>query len=214
MQLVDVRDASEYRLGHPEGAHHMPYPRVFQACQPHPSGALEAELRSEDGSQCRYGVRPGSEVRMTAQALFDAMEAAFPYKDAPLALIGRTGAHGAQVAHLLARPQQLLGTAYAGKGYTQVYNVVEGFVGSPQWLLDPATQRLVTRDKKTVPLPSPINTEGAFYGVQPLAQDLNRDGQITLADYSGWRYHQGLPFVTSLLPSLLHDAAQPYYAEP
>ncbi|MDO4970279.1 MAG: rhodanese-like domain-containing protein, partial [Comamonadaceae bacterium] len=39
MALLDVRDATEYRMGHPEGAFHVPYPRIYRQCQPHPSGA-------------------------------------------------------------------------------------------------------------------------------------------------------------------------------
>lgn len=213
MALVDVRDATEYRLGHPEGARHLPYPRLYQACQPHPSGAAEAPVRNEDGSACRYGAAPQGEVQADAAQWWASVEAALPYKDAPLAVLGRTGAHGAQVANLLARPDLVLGKDFEGKGYQQVYNVWEGYVGVPLVAQDAATLQVLTAQAKPAKV-AMANTQVQWLSVQPAPLDLDGDRKLTPAEYSGWRYYQGLPFVTSVLPSLRSELAQPYYERP
>lgn len=213
MTIIDVRDATEYRLGHPEGARHMPYPRVYQACEAHPFGAAQAQIRSDDGSVCRYGVVKGSTVSSSAADLFNAAQAALPYKDVPIAVLCSTGACAAVAANLLARPESALGQAYAGKGYTEVYVIQEGFVGEPVVARDMATGRVASLDKKGDKLGVEMGKAKA-YGVQPLAQDVNNDGKITEADYSGWRNFLGLPYVVSMHANLLSDAAQPYYDQP
>jgi rhodanese-related sulfurtransferase len=63
-------------------------------------------------------------------------------------------------------------------GYTHVRNIWQGFSGRPKVSLVGDT----------------------LYG--PL--DLNHDGQITAADNDGWRYYQGLPYSTRLVPRLLY----------
>lgn len=212
MALIDVRDASEYRLGHPEGARHLPYPRVFQACLPHPSGAPQAPVRSEDGSQCRYGAVAQGAVPANAAQWWANVQAAFPYKDAPLAVLGRTGAHGAEVANVLARPESVLGKSFEGQGYQQVYNVWEGFVGQAMPAQDPHTGRVLTAQAKGAAVQ--MAAQGQWFGVEPVALDVDGDGKATTTDFSGWRYFQGLPFVTSVLPSLRSEVAQPYYERP
>src|SRR5574343_454006 len=52
LMIVDVRDATEYRRGHPVGARHIPYPRVFQECNANPKAPDDQVLRSEDGGSC------------------------------------------------------------------------------------------------------------------------------------------------------------------
>ncbi|MCG7874083.1 MAG: rhodanese-like domain-containing protein [Candidatus Thiodiazotropha lotti] len=44
--IIDVRDATEYRMGHPKKAIHMPYPRIYRECADN--------LRTEDGA-CASG---------------------------------------------------------------------------------------------------------------------------------------------------------------
>lgn len=213
MALLDVRDATEYRLGHPEGARHLPYPRIYQQCQPHPSGAPEAQIRSDDGSVCRFGVMAGSEVVMSAQDFWQALQETLPYKDAPVAVLCRTGACAADVANLMARPDLALGSAYIGKGYKAVYVIKEGFVGEPLMVVDPASGQVLTTDKKG----EKFKAEGVkqtLYRASPVALDINKDGKITQEDWGGWRNFLGLPYAVSMPPSLLSDAAQPYYEKP
>lgn len=213
MTIIDVRDASEYRLGHPEGARHMPYPRVYQACQAHPFGAAEAQIRSDDGSECRYGAVKGSVIASSAAELFKAAQTTLPYKDVPIAVLCRTGACAADAANLLARPESLLGSTYVGQGYSEVYVIQEGFVGEPLAARDAASGRIASLEKKGEKLGVEVGKSKA-YGVQPLAQDANNDGKITQADYSGWRNFLGLPYVVSMHANLLSDVAQPYYGKP
>lgn len=213
MALIDVRDATEYRLGHPEGARHLPYPRIYQQCQPHPSGAPQAQIRSDDGGQCRYGSVPGSEVRSSAADFWQAVQAALPYKDAPVAVLCRTGACTVEVANLMARPDLLVDKALVGQGYQAVYVVQEGFVGVPMPATDAATGQVLSTDKKG----EKFKPEGApytFYRATPVPVDVNQDGKITEADWSGWRNFMGLPYVLSMQPSLLSEAAQSYYDQP
>ncbi|MEZ2740026.1 rhodanese-like domain-containing protein [Comamonas jiangduensis] len=213
MALIDVRDATEYRLGHPEGARHLPYPRIYQQCQPHPSGAPQAQIRSDDGSQCRYGVVPGSEVRQDAAAFWQAVQEALPYKDAPVAVLCRTGACAADVANLLARPDLLVDKGLAGKGYQTVYAIREGFVGEPMVAVEAASGKVLSTDKKGEKFTHPAGKQ-TFYSATPVALDVNQDGQITQADWSGWRNFLGLPYVLSMQPNLLNEAAQNYYDKP
>lgn len=213
MALIDVRDATEYRLGHPEGARHLPFPRVYQPCQPHPSGAPEAQIRSDDGSQCRYGAVAGAEVRQSAQAFWQAAQTALPYKDAPVAVLCRTGACAVDAANVLARPDLWVDKALQGQGYQAVYVIQEGFVGEPMAARDSASGQLLSTDPKGRQWHSG-STQPALYSVQPVPWDVNQDGKITPADYSGWRYFLGLPYVLSMPHSLRSDVAEPFYDKP
>jgi rhodanese-related sulfurtransferase len=67
-------------------------------------------------------------------------------------------------------------------GYTQVRNIWEGYVGV--YLTAPKTQ--ADGSVKTEPV------------------DLNHDGELNDQDKNGWRYHQGLPYDTRLLPKLIY----------
>ncbi len=213
MALLDVRDATEYRLGHPEGARHLPYPRMYQQCQPHPSGAPEAQIRSDDGSQCRYGVVQGSEVRTSADSFWQAVQAVLPYKDAPVAILCRTGACAVDAANVLARPDLFIDKRFAGQGYTEVYVIKEGFVGEPMAAVDAQTGKLLSIDKKGEKLKL-ANSSPTFYGTTPVALDVNKDGKITQTDWSGWRNFLGLPYGVSMLPNLLSEPAHNYYDKP
>jgi len=213
MALIDVRDATEYRLGHPEGARHLPYPRIYQQCQPHPSGAPQAQIRSDDGSQCRYGVVPNSEVRQSAAAFWQAVQEVLPYKDAPVAVLCRTGACAADVANLLVRPDLLVDKGLAGKGYQTVYAIREGFVGEPMVAVETGSGQVLSTDKKGVKF-TPAAGKQTFYRATPVALDVNQDGKITQADWGGWRNFLGLPYVMSMQPNLLSEAAHNYYDQP
>jgi len=213
MALLDVRDATEYRLGHPEGARHLPFPRIYQQCLPHPSGAPEAQIRSDDGGECRYGVVKGSEVRMDAAAFWKAVQEVLPYKDAPVAVLCRTGACAADAANLMARPDLWVNKSLVGQGYKAVYVIKEGFVGEPLPAVDVATGKLLSTDAKG----SKFKPEGAkqtLYAFTPVPWDVNPDKKINQADWGGWRNFLGLPYVVSMPPSLLNEAAQPYYDQP
>ena len=213
MAVLDVRDATEYRLGHPEGARHLPYPRIYQACQPHPSGAPEAQIRSDDGGDCRYGALKDGEVRMSAADFWQAVQATLPYKDAPVAVLCRTGACAADVANLMARPDLWVSKELAGQGYQSVYAILEGFVGEPLHAVDAASGKQLSADKKGQALPLEPS-RSTWYGTTPVALDVNRDGKITQEDRGGWRNFLGLPYVLSMQPNLLSDAAQSYYEMP
>lgn len=213
MTIVDVRDATEYRLGHPESARHLPYPRMYQACEAHPFGAAQAQVRSDDGGECRYGAVPGSVVAVSALDFFQAVQAALPYNDLPVAVLCRTGACAAEAANLLAQPEKVLGAAYAGKGYREVYVIQEGFVGMPLVARDAVTGRVASSEKKGEKL-SADSAKRQAYGMQPLAQDANNDGKITAADYGGWRNFLGLPYGVSMHQNLISETAQPYYELP
>lgn len=212
MALIDVRDASEYRLGHPEGARHVPYPRVYQQCQPHPSGAPEAQIRSDDGSQCRYGVVPGSQVGVTPAQFWQAVQDVLPYKDAPVAVLCRTGACAVDVANMLARPDLAVHPSLAGQGYLAVYAIKEGFVGDPIPATDPATGHVLhSRDQKGRTFKADHRT---LLATPAVAWDANGDGRIDALDLSGWRNFLGLPYVLSMPRNLLSEMAQDYYALP
>ena len=213
MALIDVRDATEYRLGHPEGARHLPFPRLYKQCQPHPFGAAEAQIRSDDGSQCRYGAVPGTVGRVSAADFWQAVQAVLPYKDAPVAVLCRTGACAAEAANVLARPDLLVDQRWAGQGYTEVYVIREGFVGEPLVAVDAASGRVLSTDKKGDKLKLD-GGGGSFYGGAPVALDVNKDGKLTEADRGGWRNFLGLPYAVSMHPNLLSDAAQAYYDKP
>jgi rhodanese-related sulfurtransferase len=209
LTIVDVRDATEYRLGHPAGARHIPYPRVFQECNPNPKAAGDQVLRSEDGGTCLHGTKKDSVVRMSDEELFKAFEAAYPDKNQPLALLCRTGSRSAKAGNVLSNPEKYLGAAYAGRGYRQVFNIWEGFVGMPLVPIHPDTRTVIGSEGKVVQIT--LENGKQAVGFQPAYLDLNKDGKISNADMDGWRYHQGLPFDTALDKALASSKAAPFY---
>lgn len=209
LAIVDVRDATEYRLGHPAGARHIPYPRVFQECNPNPKAPADPLLRSEDGGTCLHGTRKDSVVRMSDEELFKAFEAAYPDKNQPLALLCRTGSRSAKAGNVLSHPEKYLGAAYAGRGYKQVFNIWEGFVGMPLVPIHPDTRTVIGSEGKLVQITLENGTQAL--GFQPAYLDLNKDGTISNADMDGWRYHQGLPFSVVMDKALASSKAAPFY---
>jgi rhodanese-related sulfurtransferase len=206
LTIVDVRDASEYQRGHPEGARHIPFPRVFQDCKPDPEGKTQ-QVRSEDGGACRFGAVPGSVVSMSPKALFDAFEAAYPNKSQALALLCRTGSRSAKAA----KPEKYLGAEYAGRGYTNVSNIWEGFVGMPVVPVDAESRLVIGAANGVTPL-TLEDKQTRAYGFKAAQLDLNKDGKLDNHDLDGWRYHQGLPFVLDMRDALLNATALPYYS--
>lgn len=212
LTIVDVRDATEYRSGHPDGAHHVPYPRIFQACATNPANSADAVLRTEDGGVCRYGVVPASTVTMTAERFFLTVEALFPDKSERLAMLCRTGLRGVRAGNILAKPEKYLGAGYAGRGYSRVYNVWQGFVGLPMAPVNLATGLVMGVASAVGPLT--LDNGTSAYGFGAIKLDLNNDGIVDVRDNDGWRYHQGLPFETRLHRHLLNVDASPYYKQP
>ena len=107
-------------------------------------------------------------------------------------------------------------TEYEGRGYTRVSNIWQGFVGQPMaGIISSGGNRYVVGDDQTLTdltLPDESNAKGfVAYDL-----DLNNDGAITAADKDGWRYHQGLPYDTRLLPKLKNDKVEDdgYYDKP
>lgn len=213
MALIDVRDATEYRLGHPESARHLPYPRMYQSCHAHPFGAAQAPIRSDDGSQCLYGAEAGREVPVTAAAFWQAAQAVLPYKDMPVAVLCRTRACAVDAANVLARPDLLVDASLKGQGYTEVYVVREGFVGEPLVATDAASGKVLSAEKKLDKLPG-LADKAAWWGATPVALDVNGDGKLNAADWGGWRNFLGLPYTVSMSPNLVDEAAKPYYDLP
>lgn len=74
-------------------------------------------------------------------------------------------------------------------GYTNVRNIWEGFVG--------------------INLKAP--KKQADGTVKEISVDLNHDGVLNDQDKNGWRYHQGLPYVTRLLPWLIYQPMADLY---
>jgi len=107
-------------------------------------------------------------------------------------------------------------TEYAGRGYTRVSNIWQGFVGQPMaGIISQSGVRYVVGEDQTLQdLTLPDGS--AAKGFIAFDLDLNNDEAITAADKDGWRYHQGLPYDTRLLPKLKNEEvdADGYYDLP
>ena len=198
--IIDVRDATEYSRGHPDGAYHVPYPRIYQTCT--------NDARSEDGGACLQGGSTTASV--PDDQFFLTVEAMFPDKSQRLALLCRTGSRSVRGGNILSAPEEFLGPEYAGRGYSRVFNIWQGFVGQP---MAPIKGSSVVGPTNTV---TTVTLDGGAtaFGFAPYQLDLNNDGLVNIEDNDGWRYHQGLPYSTRMLPKLLNDDAMPYYDLP
>lgn len=212
LTIVDVRDATEYAAGHPLGARHIPYPRVFQECKLNPANVSDPVTRTPDGGSCLFGTVPNTTVAMTDEQLFLYFEAAFPNKAERLALLCRTGSRSVRAANVLSNPEKTLGSAYRGRGYTQVYNIWEGFVGQPLVPIHVNTGRVIGGTNDVVPITLDGGVQAFGFKAQQL--DLNSDGKLDIYDNDGWRYHHQLPYSTKMDNSLLNQAAFPHYNKP
>lgn len=210
LTIVDVRDASEFRAGHPEGAVHIPFPRIYQTCNENPDDPSDTVVRSVDGGACLYGRNTkGTSASMSRESLFLAFEARFPDKSARYALLCRTGSRSVRAGNILANPEKYLGPSYAGRGYSQVYNIWEGFVGLPINPVQVGTGLVIGESDKVEAII--LDNDFEAYGFEAYKLDVNNDGVVDLFDYDGWRFHQGLPYVTRMLPRALSADAMPYY---
>lgn len=210
--IVDVRDASEFAAGHPKDSVHIPFPRVFQDCNTDPTNPSSPVFRSEDGGSCTFGTRKGTVVNMSPKEFFDFFEARFPSKGESYALLCSTGSRSAHAGNILANPEKFIGPEYKGRGYTNVKNIWEGFVGMPMAPIDPDTRQVLgtSAAAKEVVLQDKITKAYAF---KPAQLDLNNDGKLDQNDLDGWRYHQGLPWIRGMNEGDLNQKAQPYYGK-
>ena len=205
LTIVDVRDATEYKLGHPEKAISSPYPRIYRECVD--------DNRTEDGA-CANGTVYA--IPQSPEALFLDIESKIPDKNARIATLCRTGFRSVLAGNILANPAHYICDVsdtdcieeYAERGYSRVYNIWQGFVGQPK-------PGIVTRDANgnrgrwvvgdDQELTDIMLDDGTLTkGFVADDLDLNNDDEITSADKDGWRYHQGLPYDTRMLPQLLN----------
>ena len=219
--ILDVRDATEYKLGHPEGAYHFPYPRIYRECV--------NDSRPEDGGGCSEGTIQS--YSQDPEDLFNMVEEEFPNKSQRFATLCRTGFRSVLTANILSKPEKAIcdlkysgdpaalaqcQSDYTGRGYTRVSNIWQGFVGQPMaGIVSQSGTRYVVGDDQTLQdLTLPDGS--AAKGFIAFDLDLNNDETITAADKDGWRYHQGLPYDTRLLPKLKNEMvdAMGYYNLP
>jgi len=207
--ILDVRTTSEYKAGHPEGAYHMPYPRIYRGCK--------GDLRTEDG-ECQSGKT--FDVPQDAADFFAMVEKLFPNKGQRLATLCRTGSRSVEAANVLSSPETILGPEYAGRGYTRVYNIWQGFVGQPMAGVVSTSGALLTVGPRQTPIDLVLPDGSMVAGFAAYDLDLDNDGLYPsdgdADDKDGWRYHQGLPYSTRLLDRLINRAADAagYYDKP
>jgi rhodanese-related sulfurtransferase len=206
--IVDVRDASEYPRGHPEGALHVPYPRIYRECV--------NDNRSEDGGSCTDGVVGGSTVIQDPEVFFLEVEERIRDKSTRIATLCRTGFRSVLAGNILTRPDIFIHPSYAGRGFENVYNIWEGYVGLPKpgIIRQSGISYTVGDDQVLKDLTLPDGDSAKGFVAYDL--DLDNDKQITSADKDGWRYYQELPFDTRMLPKLISKPvkADGYYDAP
>lgn len=203
--ILDVRDATEYKTGHPEGAYHFPYPRIYRECV--------NDARPEDGGGCTDGTVPESTVLQDPEDLFLMVEHKFPNKSQRFATLCRTGFRSVLAANILSKPEVVIcdlnyssdldayancQAEYDGRGYDYVSNIWQGFVGQPlSGIVSQDGVRYVVGDNQT--LADVTLADGTpAKGFVAYDLDLNNDDTISAEDKDGWRYHQDLPYVEGL----------------
>lgn len=157
--ILDVRSLAEYKAGHPEHSYNVPFPYIHQYC--------DEQGRSPDGA-CIRGI---ATLPQDPNAFVQYVEQLIPDKNTPIYTLCRTGVRSVNAGNLL-----------TDRGYTNVRNVWEGFVG--------------------VNLTAPRLQADGTRKVEPV--DLNHDGVLDDQDKNGWRYHQDLPYDTRMLPHLVY----------
>ncbi|MCU7931516.1 MAG: rhodanese-like domain-containing protein [Candidatus Thiodiazotropha sp. (ex Codakia rugifera)] len=218
LTIIDVRDATEYRMGHPKKAIHMPYPRIYRECVDN--------LRTEDGA-CSAGTV--YQVRQDPESLFLQIEEKIEDKATPIATLCRTGFRSVLAANILSKPTTLCDlkaytgveydqciTTYQGRGYENVSNIWQGFVGQPMaGIVSTGGNRFVVGDDQIL-ADLILNDGSSAKGFVAFDLDLNNDGAIGANDKDGWRYHQGLPYNTKLQKKRINSEvdAMGYYDLP
>ncbi|MCU7847907.1 MAG: rhodanese-like domain-containing protein [Candidatus Thiodiazotropha sp. (ex Lucinoma kastoroae)] len=218
LTIIDVRDATEYRMGHPKKAIHMPYPRIYRECVDN--------LRTEDGA-CSAGTV--YQVRQDPESLFLQIEEKIEDKATPIATLCRTGFRSVLAANILSKPTTLCDlkaytgaeydqciTTYQGRGYENVSNIWQGFVGQPMaGIVSTGGNRYVVGDDQIL-TDLILNDGSSAKGFVAFDLDLDNDGAIGANDKDGWRYHQGLPYDTKLQKKRINSVvdAMGYYDLP
>ncbi len=216
--IIDVRDASEYKLNHPRGAFHFPYPRIYRECV--------NDARTEDGA-CSEGTV--NSVAQDPEELFLQVESKFRNKSITIAALCRTGFRSVLAANILAKPTIICDLkgyqgveyddclkTYEGRGFSNVYNIWEGFVGQPKSGIVSAggSRYQVGQDQELADLTLDDGSEAKGFVAYDL--DVNKDGEIGAEDKDGWRYFLGLPYVVGtkfwFRNQAVHEAG--YYREP
>ncbi|MCU7830464.1 MAG: rhodanese-like domain-containing protein [Candidatus Thiodiazotropha sp. (ex Myrtea sp. 'scaly one' KF741663)] len=209
LTIIDVRDATEYLLGHPKKAIHMPYPRIYRECVD--------DLRTEDGA-CSTGTV--YQVRQDPEDLFLQIEDKIPKKNTPIATLCRTGFRSVLAANILSQPTTICDlkgyvgadhdqcvTTYTGRGYSNVANIWQGFVGQPMaGIVSSGGKHYVVGDDQIL-TDLILNDGSAAKGFIAFDLDLNNDEAIGADDKDGWRYHQGLPFDTKMSRKRINQVA-------
>ena len=220
--ILDVRDASEYKSGHPPYAYHFPFPRIYQDCL--------NNARSGDGGKCLDG-RVNPPIEQDPEDLFLMVEAKFPDKSQRFATVCRTGARSVKAANVLSKPEKFICDAnyagspgayeecveeYAGRGYTRVSNMWQGFVGQPKAGIKKQNGNRYVVGGSQVLADVTLDVGGSAKGFIAYDMDLNNDDQITSADSDGWAYHQGLPVSRRMHRKLMNEMvdAMGYYNLP
>ncbi|MCG8087623.1 MAG: rhodanese-like domain-containing protein [Candidatus Thiodiazotropha taylori] len=207
--IIDVRDATEYRMGHPKKAIHMPYPRIYRECVDN--------LRTEDGACASSTVY---QVRQDPESLFLQIEEKIEDKQTPIATLCRTGFRSVLVANIISKPTTICDlkgytdseyddcvATYQDRGYANVSNIWQGFVGQPMaGIISSSGSRYVVGDDQT--LTDLTLADGSMAkGFVAYDLDLNNDGAISSDDKDGWRYHQSLPYTTKMKRKLINAEA-------
>lgn len=172
--ILDVRSIQEYKAGHPKNSYNAPYPYISQDCPSrHPDGACNSS---------------GPRIPQNVPDFVSYVEKIIPNKDTPIYTLCRTGVRSVGAANRLTEA-----------GYTNVYNIWEGFVGvnlkAPQEVVDDDGNPVLDDDGNPV--------------IDDLPVDLNHDGVLDYADLNGWIHHGGLPQSTLLKSGRIY---QPYAA--
>ena len=194
--ILDVRDATEYKRGHPPLAYHFPYPRIYRDCI--------NDARSEDGGSCTEGtVNPP--IEQDPEDLFLMVEETFPDKSQRFVTVCRTGYRSVLAANVLSKPEKFICdakhpvgsrahaqcvVAYTGRGYNSVLNMWPGFVGLPKAGIEKRNGvRYVIGDPQDL-ADIPLDDRPPAKGFVAYDLDLDNDNDITAADKDGWRYRK------------------------
>jgi hypothetical protein len=113
---------------------------------------------------------------MPDDQFFLTVEAMFPDKSQRLALLCRTGSRSVRGGNILSAPEEFLGPEYAGRGYSRVFNIWQGFVGQP---MAPIKGSSVVGPTNTV---TAVTLDGGAtaFGFAPYQLDLNNDGLVNI----------------------------------